>query len=222
MALTSNRKTTQRQKGRTTTRTKIMQKTLDYSSLSTHVTLGSRNYAINDRQNEDFYATHPKAVRLLLEIEHFDKSVPIWECACGQGHLSEEMKRLGYEVKSTDLFDRNYGTPNIDFIGLERHEWYGNIITNPPFVFASEFITRALETIPNGNKAAFFLPIRYLEGKARGQIYKYTPPHTIYIPCGRLKVGINGKFSETGSALSFAWFVWLKGHKGETIIKWFN
>ena len=33
----------------------------------------------------------------------------------------------------------------------------------------------------------------------------------------------NGDFSQyTGKAMSFAWFIWEKGYKGDTILKWFN
>lgn len=33
----------------------------------------------------------------------------VWECSCGQGHLSEVLNKNGYNVKSTDLIDRGYG-----------------------------------------------------------------------------------------------------------------
>nr|DAL54124.1 MAG TPA_asm: adenine-specific methyltransferase [Caudoviricetes sp.] len=34
---------------------------------------------------------------------------------------------------------------------------------------------------------------------------------------------MNGDFDSIGgSAAAYAWFVWEKGYKGETIVKWFN
>lgn len=34
---------------------------------------------------------------------------------------------------------------------------------------------------------------------------------------------MNGDFSSmSSSAAAYAWFVWEKGYKGETIVKWFN
>ena len=39
----------------------------------------------------------------------------------------------------------------------------------------------------------------------------------------RLKCAMNGDFEAFGSsAAAYAWFVWEKGYKGETIVKWFN
>lgn len=34
---------------------------------------------------------------------------------------------------------------------------------------------------------------------------------------------MNGNFKAFGSsAAAYAWFIWEKGYKGETILKWFN
>lgn len=46
-------------------------------------TLGATNLSKNDRAEEDYYATEPKAVRMLLGLEKFEGK--IWECACGGG-----------------------------------------------------------------------------------------------------------------------------------------
>ena len=40
-----------------------------------------------ERQKHDYYATEPRAVELLLEVEKFDKN--ILEPACGEGHISK-------------------------------------------------------------------------------------------------------------------------------------
>lgn len=53
-------------------------------------------------------------MELLCDIEKFSNKV--WECACGEGHLSKVLKNRGYEVLSTDLIDRGYGIGNIDFL----------------------------------------------------------------------------------------------------------
>ena len=85
-------------------------------------TLGATNLSQGEREINDFYATEPKAMELLLKEETFNKDV--WECACGQGHLSEVLKAHGYNVKSTDLIDRNYGTGGIDFL-TQTDKWGG-------------------------------------------------------------------------------------------------
>ena len=76
--------------------------------------IGASNHSEGERQQDDFYATEPKAMELLLAEETFNKQ--IWEPACGEGHLSEVLKQHGYDVVSTDLIDRGYGQGNIDFL----------------------------------------------------------------------------------------------------------
>jgi len=183
--------------------------------------IGASNHTDNDRQSHDYYATEPKAVRLLLELEKFEGD--IWECSCGEGHLSEEIKKFGFNVYSSDLINRGYGDVK-DFLSIENcNETSMNIITNPPYKYANEFIIKAMTILKEGKKLALFLPIRYLEGKARKRIYKEFPPKTIYISSSRLICAINGNFdSQTSSAVSYAWLVWQKGYKGETVLKWFN
>ena len=41
---------------------------------------GATNHSDSEREERDFYATDPIAVRKLCEVEHFDHA--IWECAC--------------------------------------------------------------------------------------------------------------------------------------------
>ena len=98
--------------------------------------LGASNHSLNERETYDYYATEPKAVRLLLELEQFTGT--IWECACGEGHLSEEMIRLGYNVYSTDIINRNYKgqAENRDFLAIDNNDNINmNIITNPPYTY---------------------------------------------------------------------------------------
>ena len=40
----------------------------------------------------------------------------IYEPCCGQGHISKVLIENGYNVFSSDLVDRGYGTPRIDFL----------------------------------------------------------------------------------------------------------
>ena len=52
----------------------------------------------------------------------------------------------------------------------------GDIITNPPYKYAKEFVEKALEVIPKGNKVAMFLKLQFLEGKARRKMFETSPP----------------------------------------------
>lgn len=152
-----------------------MSKAKDWTgnSRSAHATLGARNFALNEREQNDYYATEPKALELLLDKEAFAPNV--WECACGEGHLSKVLTGRGYKVKSTDLIDRGYGEGGIDFLKYEG-TFGGDIITNPPYKYAKEFVEKALDVIPNGNRVAMFLKLQFLEGKARRKMFEEAPP----------------------------------------------
>ena len=186
-------------------------------------TLGASNHAEEERHKEDYYATEPNATKLLLDIDHFSND--IWECACGEGHMSKVLTQAGYNVKSTDLIDRGYGEV-FDFLSLENTEWHGDIITNPPYVKAKEFVEKALTIIPRGNKVAMFLKLLFMESKGRKDLFLNNPPKTIHVSSSRLQCAKNGEFERMeaggGGAVAYAWFVWEKGYKGDTIVKWFN
>ena len=186
-----------------------------------YATLGARNYALQDRQVDDFYATDPKALELLLEQEKFSNNV--WECACGQGHLSKVLVSNGYNTRSTDLMDRGYGQSGVDFLKQEE-AFDGDIITNPPYKYALDFVKKAYNLVTDGHKVAMLLRIQFLEGKERRQFFDYAPPRTVYVSSSRIHCAMNGDFKtyNKSSAMCYAWFVWQKGNKNPPIIKWFN
>ena len=171
------------------------------------------------REENDYYATDPKAMVKLLEHETFSNY--IWEPACGEGNLSEVLKEYGYEVFSTDLIDRGYQDKQMDFL-TDSFKFNGDIITNPPFKYASEFIIKALASIPEGNKVAMFMKLTYLKGKKRYQeIYKNYPPTKVYVFTGRIACSKNNtKEGYKHGIVPYAWFVWEKGKYGPTYLKW--
>ncbi len=192
------------------------------NSRSAHAILGARNYAQNERETNDYYATEPKAATLLMELE--DLSPLIWECACGEGHLAKEFEKAGHKVYATDLIDRGYGYVT-DFLSAKAPPVPGfDIVTNPPYSKAQEFVEHALEILENGRKVAMFLKIQFLEGKARRKLFDSQPPKVIYVSTGRLKCAMNGDFERyaKSNAICYAWFIWEKGYKGDTIIRWMN
>lgn len=191
---------------------------------STFVTLGASNHSRHARAEHDYYATDPRAVEELLKVERFDSN--IWEPACGEGHISETLRLNGHRVFSTDLVDRGYKNQAslLDFLALpEGARFDGDIITNPPYKFAAEFVEKALECVGEGQKVAMFLKIQFLEGAKRGPLLDRCPPYRVWVARKRLKCAINGDFDEIGSsATCYAWFVWVKGYKGPPTIGFIN
>lgn len=191
--------------------------------------IGASNHTSEERQQHDYYATEPKAVEILLEQENFNPYV--WECACGEGHISEVLKAHGYKVKSSDLYDRGYeDTEIIDFLTVRKedikHDASRDIITNPPYKYAKEFVEKALEISMNGTKVAMFLKLTFLESKSRKKLFEECPPKVVYVSSSRLQCAKNGDFEKYGkgvcTAVAYAWYVWEKGYKGDPIIKWIN
>ena len=175
---------------------------------STKKTVLRNNTRSANAEPNDYYATPPKAVELLLEQESFSKN--IWEPACGEGHISKVLEQKGYTVYSTDLIDRGYGEGERDFFS-ETGIFQGDIITNPPYKCAKEFVEKALTMVPPGNRVAMFLKLTFLEGQARRELFKNTPPQVIYVSSARLQCGKNGNFAGQ-SAVAYAWFVWRRGY----------
>lgn len=183
--------------------------------------LGASNHALEERQKEDYYATNPRAAELLLEVEpSLDE---IWECACGEGHLAEVFRKVGKLNLATDIINRGYGDGVRDFLDKNLIGYVGDIVTNPPYKYAKEFVEKALEIIPEGHKVCMFLKVTFLEGKARKEFFKKYPPKTVYVCSGRIPCAKNGDFDKyPSSAIAYAWYVWKKGYQGGTAIRWIN
>lgn len=204
-----------------------MNKTKDWTGNKNSVfkTLGASNHTDKEREQDDFYATSPIAIDVLLNDGGVELSPKIWECAAGQGHLSEKLKEYGYEVYSTDLVYRGYGKGGIDFL-KQSEIWDGDIITNPPYKYSLDFIKHGLSIIPNGRRVFMFLKLQFLEGKARRELFNTGCLKTVYVSSSRILCAKNADFDGMraggGSAVAYAWFEFEKGYIGDTVVKWIN
>ena len=195
------------------------------NSNSIYKTLGASNHTDKEREENDYYATDPIAIDKLLKVEMPSKC--IWECAAGEGHLAERLRKYGYYVITSDIAERNYKLDFIkDFLQINgvsasKHD----ILTNPPYKYAKEFVLKALDLVDEGRKVYMFLKLTFLEGKARhAELFSKFPPKVIYVFSERVMCAKNGEFEKMkaggGSAVAYAWYVWEKGYHGDTVIKW--
>ena len=68
-----------------------------------------------------------------------------------------------------------------------------------------------------------FLRLQFLEGLHRYDLFKENPPKVVYVSSKRIKCGKEGEFNTASSSIiAYAWFVWEKGYKGDTAVKWIN
>ncbi len=124
-----------------------------------------------DLDGPDFSPTPSWATFALIENEPFRGD--IWECACGDGAMTEVLKETGNVIASTDLYDRGYGEIGHDFLTTTRR--FRNIITNPPYHSAEGFVASALENAES--KFALLLRLAFLEGANRARtIFHQHPP----------------------------------------------
>ena len=165
-----------------------------------------------ERVENDFYKTESGVMSKLLEVEKF--SGKVWECACGDGTLVRELEEWGYDVYASDLIDRGFGVGGVDF--LECCDGFdGDIITNPPFKYANEFILKGLELCDR--KLAILGRVALLEGQWRYEnIWKMGMLKKVLVGVKRLRF-LDGK----PSPHAHAWFVWDKEWDGEPVVGWF-
>lgn len=137
---------------------------------SVYKILGASNHCSESRQEDDFYATPTVATEELCRLERFNHD--ILEPCCGAGHISRVLIEHGYSVASRDLVDRGFGDEHgIDFLTDER-KWNGDIVTNPPYSLALQFVEHALDIVDEGCKVAMFLKLTFAEGKSRRSLFE--------------------------------------------------
>jgi hypothetical protein len=108
----------------------------------------------------DEYETPPEAIAPLLP--YIPKDWMIWECACGQNSIANELIRHGFSVWGTDK-EYNFLTSKIDRTFVDC------IITNPPYSLKNEFIERCYE---HEKPFALLLPLTALEGQVRQEYFR--------------------------------------------------
>ena len=184
------------------------------------------------REENDFYATDPYAIdKSIRFFEEIGISNNLWEPACGNLHLSCRLKEYGYNVVSSDLIKRNNYCTQLDFFdSVEMLENSEDIITNPPFKFAEDFVTKSMMLLNNGRFALFFLKIQFLETRARAELFKNCGLKYVGVFSDRICCARNGDFDKyskqdkitgqyRGGTQCYAWFVFQKGYNGEPVLK---
>lgn len=129
-------------------------------------------------------------------LPYLPKDKVIWECACGKGNLVIGLKRLGYNVVSTDLSssDEHYSR---NFFHWEPDTW-DIIVTNPPFSVKFEWIERCNQL---GKPWALLLRLEVLgAARAQRQFERYDMELIL------LNKRINFEMPNMGTSGGGAWF----------------
>lgn len=175
------------------------------------------------RAANDFYIDGPEATEALLRVERF--SGVSWDPACGTGTIPKVMNAAGRDCISSDIVDRGWRGDgfrglSIDFLNTPTLV-IDNIVTNPPFNLAREFIDCAL--VMASHKVAMLLPFTFLEGQRKAEWLKSKPLARVHVFSWRISMPpgellLAGKVKPTGGKKCFAWFVFEHGHVGPPTI----
>lgn len=168
-----------------------------------------------DLDGPDFFPTPAWATHALVDNEKF--SGEIWESACGNGAMSEVLAQTNQAVSSSDLFDRGYGEPGVDFLYARRRA--ANIITNPPYNAAESFVRSGLQAADR--KFALLLRLAFLEGANRQRtIFTEAPPSRVWVFSERITFYPAGAIQKGTGTTAYAWFVWDKDASSGTELRW--
>ena len=184
-------------------------------------TVGSSAHTKDEREKNDYYATDPQALIDLLDKMDEDgvvRNKRVWEPSCGEGNLVKVLQERDHIVLGTDLVGRGYAHEH-DFLTTETGVWHGDILTNPPYIHAQEFVQKALDAIVEDNKVIMLFKLAFVESAKRHEFFKANPPKYIYVHSRRIGIW-KSNIPKGGNALCYAWFVWEKGYVGETILRW--
>lgn len=168
-----------------------------------------------DLNGPDFFPTPAWATEALVDNEKFDGD--IWECACGNGAMSNVLESVNPNTVSSDLFDRGYGQSGVDFLETQRK--YDNIVTNPPYNAAEGFVSKGLQLADK--KFALLLRLAFLEGSNRQRtIFTKSPPSRVWVFSERITFYPEGAEVKGSGTTAYAWFVWDKDAHNATELKW--
>lgn len=155
------------------------------------------------RKESDFYQTPYSITQQLLEKEIFEYD-EVCDPACGEKAITKILENRFYCVIANDIkFGQNF------LIDTNR---YKNIITNPPFSLANEFIEKCYQVCTN--KFALLMPLVYLHGQKRYKQGLFRGLTKVYVftrmPMLTSEIREDGKYN-TGMQV-YAWFVFENGN----------
>jgi hypothetical protein len=176
----------------------------------------SGNNSSGKRKKSDFYETPYSLTQQFLDATQWNKTATTLEPACGDGAIVKVLAKNNFT---------NITAYDVEVNFLTETNKYKQIITNPPFSLAKQFIFKAKEI---SEKFALLLPLSYLHGKQRfDAVYsdQEFPLDSVYVftryPMLGDELREDGKYN-TGMMV-YAWFLWDKDSKNpEPVIRWLD
>jgi hypothetical protein len=165
----------------------------------------------------DSYPTPPEAVEALLKVEQLPHR--LWEPAAGHGPIVQVLRDHGHAVIASDI--KQYDFP-LDYVGdfLDRESAPPDtncILTNPPFSIINKFVANALDLVP---KVVILAQLTLLSSEARTKMLERRGLARVHIFRNRLPMMHREGWAgpKASSMITFAWFVWERGHESSTTL----
>lgn len=165
--------------------------------------------------DDEWYTETPECVDKFLAAEPLEGVT--WDPACGGGNIPRRITAYGMDSLGSDMCDRADGQFVVaDFMTVlpPLRRPTNNIVTNPPFSLAVDFVRRGLDLVPG--KVVVLQRLAWLEGKERGKFFAEAPLHHVWIHSGRQSMPPGGtNIKPAGGKMAYAWFVFRRpGHVG--------
>lgn len=161
----------------------------------------------------DCYETPEWTTQLLLN--HIDKlEEPILEPAVGRGKIASVLVDNRYnDITGIDINPDFNPAICCDYLTWDKDKDYNTIITNPPFIYAQEYIEKSLSIVNDGGLVILLLRLNFLESRKRFGFWEENKPTFIYVLAERPSF-----FGNKTDSTSYAWYVWEKGNKNNISI----
>ncbi len=172
-----------------------------------------------ERNDNDYYVEPRWCIEALINSVPFART--IHDPACGSGKIPKTFAEHGFVVTGSDLCDRGYGKPNVNF--FQDQILRDNIVTNPPYNLSERFILHALNF--TAYRVAILARVAFLNGQARYKtLYTRHVPEKVVILSRRPSMPPGGQdIIPVGGKTDFCWIVWNNGpdHKsGKCELVW--
>jgi hypothetical protein len=159
--------------------------------------------AVQSTRKADDYQTPPEALEPLYPF--LDKSLTIWEPACGRGNLVKALHTHGYKTICSDI--KEFSIPDFqlnDFLTSEIATHWDCIVTNPPYSTKDLFLKRCYYL---RKPFALLMPLTTLEGKERQRLMRFYGIEIILFP-KRINFFTPEGVNSSSPWFSTAWFSW--------------
>lgn len=201
------------------------------------------SHSATERAKDDFYMSSPEIANALFECVKAGikgnkvyaaglENTVVIDSSVGTGILLEPLRHNDWHDIGYDIADRGYEHViirdwfNVNTDMWKKEVWFGRhpkiIVQNPPFKLALEFVQHSLELLDKGELLFSLHRLLFLEGGERfGKLYgNKQKPKYVFVFAKRVSCIAPDVPGKGQNAMCYAWFMWQKGFRGNTQIKW--